>query len=321
MYFSVVRMFAISVLCPLLFGCGLTVPDIKEIGDADIPENFDGQVAPKVTGTAQIEYEIEERVFCELSVAVKEASRYFVEEDKAGHGKFSVIQNGLFPPNWGAQVALSLQVDESSALNPGLTLNQIIPNAVKVFGPGGAGTVVAGQSFNLGLGGTVSSAATRIDKFNPYWSIADLMKPFESNSSCFTKNDPFVRLSITPARSSPLIIDSDLKIKDWLIGAMFVNNILPSSKGSGVGGGPKPESVSLEIKFIIVTSGDVTPSWKLIRFSANTGSSPFFSAGRTRTHDLIITIGPDNTQTNNSHLASQIGNAVSNANRALVTSP
>jgi hypothetical protein len=316
------NVFSIAAVSLTIGGCGILVPEIKEIWDADIPENIEGKISPKITGTAQIEYEIIERIQCDLRVAVQEANRYHVLAGASQNSKFTVIQEGLFPANWGAQVALSLQVDESSALNPGLTLNQIMPNAVKVFGPGSTGTVVTSQSFNLGLGANLSSTATRIDKFNPYWSVAFLMEPIKPNSSCYPQNDPFRRLSIEPATSSPLIIDSDLGIKDWLVGSMTINDLVPSSKGGLAGnGGPKPESISIEIKFVIITSGNVTPTWKLVRVSANTGSTPFFNAGRTRTHDLIITIGPNTTQTNNSHLASQIGNAVSNANRALIAPP
>ena len=53
------------------------------------------------------------------------------------------------------------------------------------------------------------------------------------------------------------------------------------------------------------TIGRVTPTWKLVNVSANTGNVPFSNVGRTRTHDLFITIGPNNQQTINSHVASQ----------------
>ena len=86
-----------------------------------------------------------------------------------------------------------------------------------------------------------------------------------------------------------------------------------SSSGGG-GGGTAPDTLTIEIKFIIVTSGNVTPTWKLLRVSANTTGS-LLSLGRIRTHDVIITIGPNNQQTLNTHLASQIGNAVSNGNQ------
>ena len=93
--------------------------------------------------------------------------------------------------------------------------------------------------------------------------------------------------------------------------------------GSGGGGAAAPDTISIEIKFIIVTNGNVTPTWKLLRVSANTGSSPLFGTGRTRTHDLIITIGPNTQATQFTHLASQIGNAVANDNRSglAVTNP
>jgi hypothetical protein len=316
-----------------LSGCGLLVPDIKEIWDKDIPADPSTN-SPKVSGAAQIEYEIEEKIYCELKFAVQEAQHYYITQG-------AVVQKGLFPPNWAAQVALSLEVDETSALNPGVTLNRVLPNAVSVFGAGTSGSVTTAQSFSLGFGGTASSTSTRIDRFNPYWSIADLLKPIKPNSSCYPENDPFRRLGITPASSSPLLIESDLGIKDWLIGAMFVDEIIPStpqpaagakastgrsggggnSGGQTQGGGAKPESISIEIKFVIVTSGNVTPTWKLVRVSINSGNSSLFGTGRTRTHDLIITIGPNTQQTNDSHLAAQIGNAVGNANRALMTSP
>jgi hypothetical protein len=245
------------------------------------------------------------------------------------------LRTGLFPANWAAQVALSIQVDETSGLSPGVAVNEVLPNALHVFGPGSSGTVTIPQSFSLGFGGTVSSTSTRIDKFNPYWSIAHLMEPIEPDSSCYPEYDPFrlPPVSTEPAQSSPIIV-SELGIEDWLIGSMFVDQIIPSTpqplgskRGSGnqnsgsQGGGPKPESISIEIKFVIVTNGNITPTWKLVNVSANTGNTPFFNLGRTRTHDLIITIGPNNQQTNNSHLASQIGNAVSNGNRALLTAP
>lgn len=78
----------------------------------------------------------------------------------------------------------------------------------------------------------------------------------------------------------------------------------------------KTDAISYEIKFIIVSSGNVTPMWKLVQVSANT-SGTFFSTSRTRTHDLIITIGPNDGRTLNAHLASEIGQAVSGGNGAL----
>lgn len=321
-----------SICCA---GCGLTVPEIKEPWDADKPPS---QSAPNgISGTAQIEFEIKKRIYCDLKDAVKAANRIPVEAGQAGH--LTVRQPGLIPDSWGAQISLSLQVDETSGLNPGVAWNDVLPNATHVFGPGTTGTVTTPQSFSLGFGGTLSSTATRVDKFDPYYSIKTLLKEDTPASVCwggppYRMKDPLWKDWIPPS-SSPFIIESDLGIKEWLVGAMMVDNALlsdspPEQLGSPAGGKkaggkgakagegvtPAKDTVSLELKFIIVTSGNVTPTWKLVRISANSSSAPFFNTGRTRTHDLIITIGDPSVVSSNSHLASQIGNAVGNANKA-----
>ncbi|MGD0846972.1 hypothetical protein [Bradyrhizobium sp.] len=339
-----VHVLAIMLAGGLSASCGLTVPDIKEAWDVDKPPDAQPPTQAKVPGAAQIEFEIKKHVYCQLKDAVQQVNK--INLLGGPPGKLRVVQHGLIPMDWGAQVSLSLQVDETSGLSPGVTLNQVIPNATNVFGPGN--TVTTAQSFGLGFGGTFSSTATRIDKFDPFWSIAFLMIPDSPASICRPGKDPLMDLGWTAATSSPLILEGDLGIKDWLLGAMEVSTALASvgsppaplpgggggagagssgggsgsgSSGGGSGSGgatgnPGKDAVSYEIKFVIVSSANVTPTWKLVRVSANTGSSPFFNTGRTRTHDLIITIGPQNTQTNNSHLALQVGNAVGNANRA-----
>jgi hypothetical protein len=310
-----VRFLAILVASLALTGCGITVPNIKEIWDTDKPANVAPVTPDKVPGTAQIEFEIKRRIYCDLKRAVQRVNR--IPFKSGPPGKLTVTRKGLIPENWGAQVSLSLQVDEVSGLNPGLTLTQLMPNAVKIFGPGN--TVTTPQSFGLGFGATLSSTATRIDKYDPFYPIPFLMIPDNPRTSiCFDENDPLMKDGWRPASSSPFILESDLGIEDWLLGAMEVDDALPSIGG---GGAPAKDTVSYEVKFVIVSSGSVTPTWKLVRVSANSGASPFFNVGRTRTHDLIITIGGPSQQTANTHLASQIGNSVSNANRAIFTSP
>ena len=341
MRINVCHRIGVSFIAALLASCGTYVPNIAEIGDRDVEENqvckAEGLVNckhPKITATAQIEYEIVEKIFCSLKKGVRKAYEYPVQQSSSQTGTFKTVYNSLFPSNWGAQVSLSLEVDEASALTPGVAVSKILPNAVQVFGPGTTGTVSIAQSLSLGFGGALSSTATRIDKFNPYWSIKDLSTPEPKNSSCDT--DLFVAQHIDPAKSSPfVVIENDLGIEDWLVDSMWVNDNVPSSPqktsgtsggvgggaGGGGGGGQKPESISIEIKFIIVTSGTVTPTWKLVNVSANTGSGALFGAGRTRTHDLIITVGPNSDATRNSHLASQVSSGINAAARAAGASP
>jgi len=312
------RLFTILLVSFGLVCCGTKVPDIKEFWDRDIPA---GPGRPKIPGAAQIEFEIKKRVYCDLKKAVRFVNRYPVYESQTRSGPRTLVRKRLIPDGWGAQVSLSLQVEAASALNPGVTLINPMPNAVKHFSRGRMISVA--QNFGLNLGGTLSSTATRIDKFDPYWTIEHLMTPDTPDSVCHPQNDPFKAIGFKSAKSSPFILQSDLGIKDWLVGAMFVNNVLISVEGQGddrrIELLKKNDSVSYEIKFVIVSSGDVTPVWKLLRVSGN-NRLPLFKTGRTRTHDLLITIGPQTTAARDTHLASQIGTAVGNANRAVLTS-
>jgi hypothetical protein len=330
------RLIAVVLAALGLTNCGLAIPDIREVWDADRPADPEkGQDA--ISATAQIEFAIKKRVYCELKDAVKAVNENTVT-NQTSDGRI-VISKPL-PDNWGAQVSLSLQVDEQSSLSPGVAFNEVLPNAIKAFGP--ASSVTTAQSFNLGFGGTLSSTATRIDTFDPYWSIAYLMID-DPKSVCKPGHDFFEQLHWVPDKSSPFLLESDLGIERWLKGAMLVDSLLhsegaPSSGGGGGGGkgkggsgggnkgggGQQADTVTYEIKFVIVSSGNITPTWKLVRVSANT-SGTFFSTGRTRTHDLIITIGPSSgpqgQASMQAHLASQIGNAVANATRSTLMPP
>ena len=291
-----------------LAACGVSVPVIEEPWDTEV--RYPG-AAQSISATAQIEFQIYERIFCELHNAVNyvQTLHYINAQGKS---------RPSLPLNWGVAVAISLEVDEATALNPGLGVNKVFENAIHQFGPANipAHTVSTPQSFNLGFGATFSSTASRIDKFNPYYTIAELWKPLPKNSgvSCDPEEEEFRRHGVIPASSSPFILDSDLGIKQWLRDATLVRNVLPSGEaGSGL------PPISYEIRFVIVSGGNITPTWKLVKWSANTGNAPFFSTGRVRTHDLIITVGPQTRSTENSHLASQIASGVASANKALLT--
>ena len=187
-------------------GCGLVVPDIKEAWDRDIPADPSiGRSA--FSGTGQIEFEIRKKVYCELKAAVIDVNEIPAADVDYSGRKLS-DETESFPSDWIAQVSLSLEVDESSALSPGVTFNEVMANAVKTFGVGKtASTVTAAQSFNLGFGGTLSSTATRTDKFDPTYSIAWLMRPYSPQGICSSpENDPFYANNIVPAQSSPLIV-------------------------------------------------------------------------------------------------------------------
>jgi hypothetical protein len=90
---------------------------------------------------------------------------------------------------------LSLGVDESISLNPGVAFTQLLSNAMRIFGVfptlnGGTtlNSVTAAQSFTLGLGGTLSREAIRTDKFNTYYSVKELV--LRKSSICQDDGNP-----------------------------------------------------------------------------------------------------------------------------------
>ena len=110
--------------------------------------------------------------------------------------------------------------------------------------------VTIAQSFSLGFGATLSSEALRQDKFNTYYSIKKLRDPVsaicQDDGKPDPRKDPFNREPWPPAKSSPLLIQSELGIKDWLVGALLFDTALPLSIATQpshmqamVGGNPK----------------------------------------------------------------------------------
>jgi len=65
--------FLLEIACSL-GGCGLVVPEIKEIWDRDIPGDPSIK-KPEFTGTAQIEFEIRRKIFCEIKTAVVDVNK------------------------------------------------------------------------------------------------------------------------------------------------------------------------------------------------------------------------------------------------------
>jgi hypothetical protein len=201
----------------------------------------------------------------------------------------------LLPNKWGVQTTLDLQVDETGALNPGASFIKPIDSA---------------QSFTFGLGGTLSSQGTREDKFESYWDL-DKLKKF--NGGTCPK---------TPRDGASLLLVSQLGISEWLNDHLIAEKLLPSSSLSASSDPSfKQDVLSYHVKFVVISSGSVTPTWKLVRVTTGNGSLPLASANRTRTHDLLITFGPAFKPgaaniALSSHAAQEIGIAVSNGNRA-----
>jgi hypothetical protein len=230
---------ALSLVGLSLAGCGTFVPSIQELA------------ADKVAGQ-QLVQSIVYNVHCEVQDAI---DRIYNNPDHP--------RRHTFLDTWAANIALSLQVDEKSSISP-----------VSVWSPPSPATAL----FTLGMGGSVSAAATRQDKLNSFYTVQQL----RDLGPC----DPATR------PGGLLLMQSDLGLEDWLRSNVTAADTGIIQYASDYSDGPSKTNVlSHEIKFVITTSGNVTPAWKLTRITVNqTGT--LFSTSRDRTNDLTITLGP-----------------------------
>jgi hypothetical protein len=219
-------------------GCGLAVPEIQDFGD-------------KVTGQQLVE-SIVYNVTCEVQDAVYEV-----------YHPGGVTRDSTFLDSWGAQIALSLQVEEKGSVNP--VVNWLPPSPALAV-------------FNLSGGGTLSSDATRQEKLNSFYSIAAIRQM----GPCDPKTRP----------GGLLLMQSNLALDEWLIANVTAADTGEIQYAKDYSDGPlKTNVLSHEIKFDVRDTGNVTPGWKLKRVSINQ-SGNLFSATRDRTNDLTITLGP-----------------------------
>jgi hypothetical protein len=307
---------AALMLSSALSGCGTYVPEMQEFwgnhADASVNvNNLTGQVA------------------CELGQAI----RYVIDFDKKQPTQYLKVLE-----KWGVQVTLNLIVEEKTTLNPGVSLNTPMHNAPVNFAgetlPAGGSPLLASvaaastysflstaQSYSFGIGGQFSSDATRNDKYQFFYKVTDFLKGGKhwqegrTESTCIPSD---------PANAT-LFPHGDLKIREWMEAMVG-----PQISGTGDLTPTSANGITHDVKFVIVTDGNVSPTWKLVRVSANT-NSPLFDAMRTRTQEAIITLGPlDQSKgpgapsslsvnAENSHFAQEIGSAVAQALRGQAT--
>jgi len=168
--------------------------------------------------------------------------------------------------SWAAQISLTLTIDEKSSLNPTSNLLPLSPPTKIV---------------NLNLGATLSADAQRVDKIGAFFAVAD----FKDRQACHPEE----------RNRGPFILQSDLKLYDWLKPATIGIDNADVPAPANQNGPNKSNVISHEVKFDIVTGLAGTPGWKLTTATVNqTGT--FLSLNRDRTQDLTITFGPPDPQ-------------------------
>jgi hypothetical protein len=284
-----------------LSGCGTYTPDIQEFwgtsGDTDDKLKL-----------------IVRQVECEL----RRAAQLAISSDLKLANDSSQGRKLKFLEDWGADANFIFTVEEKSALTPSVGFNSLLPNVVAKFA-GGLTTTTA-QSYSTTIGAQLSSDGYRQDKVHVFFKLADLIGPEDKLG---TYADIYARKCVTGENATGTVfLESDLKLYEWL---RAVTNLqyreeahyeIPDSFATSSG------VISHEVKFEIVSSGNVTPMWKLALVSANTGSSPLFMASRDRTQDLIITLGPQsNGQLKTPGLNAAFASELAAAIRSAFTTP
>jgi hypothetical protein len=253
-FMSANKMFVACALAAALGGCGLYVPE-KNLVQEEVPEKEKGLISPE----GRYENNLIALIKCET-----------------GQGLLKAYQAFPLPwlKSWGTAVTLTITALEQSSASPGVSsINPLgIPSSM--------------QSFTAVFGATGSANATRTETIQFTYPNTQLMD--------------FARQNITPGTSdchqsahlNGPGIEGDLKIGDFIYDKTVVAAFGNATTREPTL--PLYNTFTEEITFVAAFGGNFTPTWKMIRWSADT-SANLLSATRTKTNDLIITMGPIQT--------------------------
>jgi len=263
----------------LLSGCGFLVPEIQDFPGTP----GDGQLLIKSIVTS---------VHCEIANAVRDVIDRDITYAKRDHHKRYMA----WFDTWGAQITLSLTAEEKSTLNP--TVTWLPPSPATAI-------------FTLGANANLQADATRTEKLNFYYTVAQLY------------NRKYCKTGVQPeAPVTSLLIQSDLKLKEWLFAQLLLEGTNEIDQPTSTKGPFQQNVLTHDIKFEVVTTGGVNPAWKLTLWSINQDGT-LLSATRDRTHELLVVLGPgDNAGLKgaaaSSFLASDIALSIANGARVRV---
>lgn len=250
--------------------------------------------APTDQVVVNLIYHIEEELAC-AAVMIRHHDTGAIKDNKLVKIVPWVWQGGK---NGGvAKVTLMLTVDEKTTIAPGLSASAFRPNNVTVFK---SGNIVTSQQFSLGIGASGSVDANRQITTDYTFSIVDDLlswKPagggFDTASNCDEE---------TGAVKEPRVgamIEGDLKIAD-----SFYDLVIPYlARGAGkpITQTEPPDTLQTTIIFTLNGSGTASPFWKLVPVSYGSSSTPFLTAARNSTDEVIVTFGPAGSATSTAH--------------------
>ena len=193
-----------------------------------------------------------------------------IDQDDIKHdGKKSVSY--IYGTSWSTQVTLKLVWDEQSTLSPGLSFVHPFSST---------------ESRAFGVGGGISGHATRTETVTFGFNNADLISA--QKSWLTTPGGQGKSLRDCAARETGAMINSNLKIKDFIVDKSTIARLgIASTNDIST---PAFSVFQEDITFVGTYNANFTPSWKLVKFTANpTGN--LVSGTRTVTGDVLITLG------------------------------
>lgn len=248
----------------------------------------------------QIFYAVVRGVQCEIQQAVKKQLK-------------SPYRASLqWLKDWSALVDIKLTFDTQASLNPGVSFLTPMVNSNYFLGDGVK--YLAGQSYSLGIGGSVGGDLTRtetVDFFYPFAGNLRFTTPYNPQLECY--------------RFGQFGMIGDLGLSDWLDEALepykkcafigsaanlqaikskevddadpenicFLQDSQQALNSIGLDEGLNPVTTfQHQVAFKFTASGNITPTWKLVRVSSPSPSSTLFSAQQQNTSALTITLGP-----------------------------
>jgi hypothetical protein len=278
--------FAALMLSAAVGGCGLFVPEKNAFSPDTIDNNG-------ISTGGKYEDVIVQHIFCEVAHGVALAYNNLYVVDKGQKKKLEWLKA------WGTAVTLTLTVQDSDGLNPGVAVSAPFKNVVKTFAPGNA--VTLGQSTSVGFGATGSASASRTETIQFTYLNSDLVdhaRKFplvQSGEGCRQFQDG-------------AMIESNLKIWQFIYDKAVVAANGNASASSNPSWWPIYNTFTEDITFTSSLGGSVTPTWKFARISADT-SGTTLSATRSNTNEVIITLGPVQTKPSDTSPAQLNGGA------------
>lgn len=279
----------------LLGGCATTVPPLGRRGE--VPQDQWIREAQLVT-----------HIKCELRQALQTIK---AEQDRNPGVPEDMKADWL--NDWGATATLKLIVNEKSTFAPAISLTRPLENIIETFKTGGNVTVAQSRSF--GFGGSVTTDATRTDQVGFFFTFAELLK--ERAAHRLPGTTGVHNCGPTGGMST----DNDLKIADFMRSKIALSQI-PDILERKPSASPF-STFTYTVSFVVTTSANITPSFKLVAISLNP-ASVLYNGQRVRTNELVLTMGPvkkdekgavvgPSDDVRDANLATMIGRAVATA--------